>query len=148
MTLSPATGNQQGSALPVGMILLFILTLLGVAGMNASKLELAMAGNLQNYEYVHQAAEAVLQRAMAENPPSITLNRTDVPANLPAGANDAATGSYDIRWLSQGPVPSGGFSITDEFTAQHFVVRGTAALSNSNHTATHVQGYFVIAPGG
>ncbi|MBW3566942.1 MAG: pilus assembly PilX N-terminal domain-containing protein [Proteobacteria bacterium] len=148
MTLSFTVGNQQGSALPIGMVLLFILTLLGVAGMNASRLELAMAGNLQNYEYVHEAAEAALQRAMAENPPSLALDRTDVSADMPAGANDAATGSYDIRWLSQGPVPSGGFSITDEFTAQHFVVRSTATLSNSNQAATHVQGYFVIAPGG
>ena len=40
-------GKQRGATLIVGLILLMVLTVLGVSGMNTSRMEVRMAGNTQ-----------------------------------------------------------------------------------------------------
>lgn len=139
--------TQVGSALPIGMVLLLILTLLGVAGMNASRMELAMAGGLQNMEYTAQAAEAGIERAMAENPPAQGLVVAPTNFNLPGNANDTANVTYQLQWRGLGPPPMAG-STYGEVTAHFFEARSTATLNSNGQSQTHVQGYFVMAPGG
>ena len=140
-----AFDSQTGAALPVGLILLLILTLLGVAGMNNARMQLQMSGGLQNHEYAYQSAEAGLSLALATETLSIGLDTGDKPFAIPAAANDSASGTYRMVHTGAGPVPSGGFTV-GSVVAQHFRISSTAQLASNNQAETHVQGLFLISP--
>lgn len=53
--------KQQGAALVVGLIMLLLLTLVGVAGMRDTLLQEKMVGNMRDREIALQAAEAALR---------------------------------------------------------------------------------------
>lgn len=57
--------NEQGAVLITGLVLLVILTLLGLAAMQAATLQERMAGNLEQQDLAFQAAEAGLRDAEA-----------------------------------------------------------------------------------
>ncbi|MBK9615502.1 MAG: hypothetical protein IPO35_08275 [Uliginosibacterium sp.] len=63
--LSRAKTRQSGAALVVGLVVLVMLTLLGIAAMRTSALEERMAGNLRDSNIAFQSAEAALREAMA-----------------------------------------------------------------------------------
>ncbi len=58
--------RQDGAARVVGLVLLFVITVLAISGMNTATTELAMARNDQNYENAFQAAETGLENALAQ----------------------------------------------------------------------------------
>lgn len=58
--------TQSGVALIVGLILLLLLTLIGVAGMKDTQLQEKMAGTALDRETAMQAAEAALRQAELE----------------------------------------------------------------------------------
>lgn len=55
--------QQRGAALIVGLIMLLLLTLIGVAGMRDTLLQEKMAGNMRDRELALQAAESALRAA-------------------------------------------------------------------------------------
>jgi type IV pilus assembly protein PilX len=73
----PATHRQDGAALFMALIFLLILTILGVFGMNLSRLENLMSGNAQFQTTALNNAEYVLVRG--EN---------DISAIVDAGTNN------------------------------------------------------------
>jgi type IV pilus assembly protein PilX len=54
-------GNQRGAVLVVGLLLLVVLTLLGVAAMQSTTVQERMAGNMREQEQAFQSAEAALR---------------------------------------------------------------------------------------
>ena len=56
--------GQRGAALFMALIILLVLTILGVVGMNVSKLENMMAGNIQFQTTALNDAEYVLTRGL------------------------------------------------------------------------------------
>ncbi len=77
-------GSQRGAALIVGLIMLLLMTMVGVAGMRDTLLQEKMAGNMRDREMALQAAESALRAA------EISLNG----ATAPAISN--ANGMYDL----------------------------------------------------
>lgn len=64
MPISPAPPvRQRGAALIIGLIMLLILTLLGVAAISNVTLQERMAGSLTDHKHAFQAAEIALRRA-------------------------------------------------------------------------------------
>lgn len=59
--LNSSPVKQQGAALVVGLIMLLLLTLVGVAGMRDTLLQEKMVGNMRDREIALQAAEAALR---------------------------------------------------------------------------------------
>lgn len=55
--------RQRGAALIVGLVLLLVMTVLGVASMRGTTLQERMAGNLRDANLAFQAAEAALRDA-------------------------------------------------------------------------------------
>lgn len=53
--------RQSGTALPVALIFMVIMTLIGVAGLQSSNMQERMAGNLRDRNLAFQAAEAALR---------------------------------------------------------------------------------------
>lgn len=75
--------GQRGAALIVGLIMLLLLTLIGVAGMRDTLLQEKMAGNMRDRELAFQAAESALRAA------ELVLAGTAEPAfNNTAGMYD------------------------------------------------------------
>ena len=76
--------RQQGAALVIGLIMLLLLTLIGVAGMRDTLLQQKMVTNTKDREVALQAAEAALQAAEM----SLRLPLTELPIT--------GTGKYDL----------------------------------------------------
>jgi Tfp pilus assembly protein PilX len=75
-TRSGNSRHQRGAALIVGLIMLLLLTLIGVAGMRDTLLQEKMAGNMRDREIALQAAESALRAgrgAVGVNSPSLCL---------------------------------------------------------------------------
>ena len=67
---SCSRNRQSGAALVVGLVVLVLLTLLGIAAMRTSALEERMAGNLRESNIAFQSAEGALREAIASNLPA------------------------------------------------------------------------------
>lgn len=145
----PAGRRQHGAALVVGLILLLVLTVLAIASVGTSTMDLKMAANAQYAANAFQATErgidvAILTTAPNTTTPLVTVN------NQPAGPTD--TYSYTMRFnINNGitEVPSGGFSLGEGigFKAFHFDVTSTGS-SSSNSTTTATQSFYVVGPSG
>lgn len=83
--------RQQGAALVVGLIMLLLLTLIGVAGMRDTLLQEKMAGNMRDREMALQAAEAALRAGEAE------LMKLDEPVFNGSGRYDTAKTTATAR---------------------------------------------------
>jgi type IV pilus assembly protein PilX len=92
MNTSKFSGNsrhQRGAALIVGLIMLLLLTLIGVAGMRDTLLQEKMAGNMRDREIALQAAESALRAGEAQlaqlTEPVFTNTNGLYDHNTPAG---------------------------------------------------------------
>ena len=84
----PAT-QQGGAVLIVALIILAVVTVLGVAGMRASTLELRMANSLQERVAAFQVAERVLAMAEQKIYESPFDRATILAADTTCGADDS-----------------------------------------------------------
>lgn len=111
---------QSGAALIVGLVMLLIMTVIGVAAMQTSLLEEKMAGNYRDYGLAFQAAEAALRDAEADIATSGRVSGlTNFTAECIGGLCDATGGFREALDPPQPPVWK------DETTAPNGVVRGT-----------------------
>ena len=139
--------SQGGAALVIGLILLLVLTILAVSGVVTSTMELRMVGNQQQQERAFQAADAAIEQAMAN--PLLSTSTPEVVGvtNLPNSPGD----QYQYRLSFAGESPPGavlsGYSIGTGLTAYHFTVESTGT-SSGGAESRHVQGFYVIGPGG
>lgn len=98
--------RQQGAALIVGLIMLLLLTLIGVAGMRDTLLQEKMAGNMLDREVALQAAESALRAAEASIAGKVAdgLPLTDTSLSAVYGftlPQVSAPPSYVIEMLGQ-----------------------------------------------
>lgn len=82
--------QQQGAALIVGLIMLLLLTIVGVAGMRETLLQEKMVGNMRDREVALQAAESALRAGenlvkSAGAPPTFTNSNGLYDRSVPAG---------------------------------------------------------------
>lgn len=146
----PPRRAQQGVALVVGLVLLLVLTVLAVANMSTSMLDLQMASNAQSSTNAFQAAERGVDIAMRTTLPNTTAAVVGVPDTAIPGTPDEYR--YDIRFNADNgitEVPSGGFSLGEGvgFKAYHFDTTATGT-STRDAAATNTQSYYVVGPGG
>ena len=139
--------DQRGAVLIVGLVLLMVITVLGVASMNTATLELTMAGNTQFHQEAFQAAETGIDISIAQR-----QFNTAAPAVLPVTPLD--DGSYDTQavstFMENTPVPSDAFSMgvnVGSVQAFHFDVVAVGR-GPSNAISTHNQSFYVAGPGG
>lgn len=142
--------RERGSALIIGLVLLAVITLLAVAGMNASTLDLQVASNVQSSQGAFQASERALTVAMNTTMSDTTQAALVVPEVAAPGTPDRYT--YTVRFNAANgvtEVPSGGFSLGEGvgFKAYHFDVTATGSSSRDASTTT-TQSYYVVGPSG
>lgn len=139
--------RQQGAALVIGLILLLVLTILAVSGVVTSTLELRMVGNQQQQERAFQAAEVAVEEALANPVLSTTTEEIQAPTAVPDAPGDEF--EFRLQFAGESPIGSGltGYSIGSGFTAYHFAVDATGT-STGGAVSRHVQGFYIIGPGG
>lgn len=73
--LAPSTlSTQRGAVLLVGLVMLLMMTIVGLAAMRGSSMQELMAGNMRDHNLAFQAAEAALRAGEEE------LNGVSVPS--------------------------------------------------------------------
>ncbi len=139
--------RQHGAALVIGLILLLVLTILAVSGVMTSRLELRMVGNTQLQERAFQAAEVAVEMALANAPLSTSAPFTQPAVAMPNMPGDEY--SFQVQYAGQTAAGPGltGYSIGSGFTAFHFVAN-TSGTAPGNAQSQHVQGFYIVGPGG
>lgn len=76
--------KQKGSVIIISLVMLFLLTIVGITGIQISSLEERMSGNFRDHELAFQSAESALSEAEAwiEN---TNFSTTDFQANCTSG---------------------------------------------------------------
>ena len=138
-TLSPH--GQRGAALVVGLVLLLVMTLLGVTGLTSSAVDLAMAGNSQNAQNSFQAAESAIEVELRIGAAGTEAPRVNEDYDFGGGTRARAETGFQATRL-----PPPGYSLT-EYQADHYVITSTGTSARSA-TSTHLQGFYVVVPGG
>jgi type IV pilus assembly protein PilX len=138
--------SQAGAALVVGLMLLVVITLLAIAGMNTSTLELQMAGNVQFRQNAFQAAETGLAVVRGDITKRIIDGVISVPVTTMTSGQpetykvDITQSCADGMW---GPAPP-GYSITkDQKTVFDAASTGTSARGAK---AVVVESFYEVTP--
>ncbi len=135
---SPA--HQRGAALVVGLVLLLVMTLLGISGLTANTLDLAMSGNTQFSQDAFQAAESAIEAELQMGPlPDTNVARVGGPFSFANNVTATATTTFGATQM-----PPPGYSLT-EFQADHYTITSTGN-SSKNANSLHLQGYYVVIP--
>lgn len=144
-------GRERGAALAVGLILLLVLTILAIASLSTSTLDVRMAANAMYTTNSFEVAERGIDIAIQNTVPNTTTPTVTVPVTVAAGTN-GDTYTYTVRFNPANgvtAVPSGGFSLGSGvgFNAFHFDVTATGTSASSS-TTTATQSYYVVGPSG
>lgn len=91
--------NQSGVVLIVGLVLLLILTVIGLASIRGSDLQERMAGNMRDRNVAFQSAEAALREGESElNAALLPLFTGDEPGYWPDLNKQPAIQPRPINW--------------------------------------------------
>jgi len=145
MTNHFSASRQRGLALIMSLVILLVLTLLGVAAMNTSNLQLLMTGNSQYQTTALNTAEGVIRDA--ENFVASYVNGTaTLPASgyydLPGGASPIELNGFD--WSSANVVTSGSSQYIIEYTGDTNLDSASIAWRQSNGIAGSTVSVFRI----
>lgn len=144
--------RQQGSALLVAMVMIFMLSIMGVSAMRGSTLEKRMATNAIQSSVTFQAAESASDLAL-NSPQHLTdaydagvgneveFDIEEVTANI--GMESTSTLEYI------GEQPAAGFSVgvnTNSFDSLLFVSTGISKIDSVRSQSTVEQGAYRVVP--
>jgi type IV pilus assembly protein PilX len=133
--------RQQGAALVVSLILLLIMTLVGVAAMSSARLEVSMAGVMQDEEDALRRSERALQ--FAENN-VLTLANAAGPFNFATGSDAYYLPADNINaaatdWTSLVSGNLTGMATNDAFVVEYlgqYKIKGNALNDDGSYEVT------------
>lgn len=140
--------RQTGAALVIGLLLLLVLTVLGIAGANTSSLSLIVAGNAQYSQNSFELAENGIERSIAANDFNPDPNIAPETQQATLNGQTSFVGSFLATSRTQlGGVPQPALpgASLDSFSTYHFEIDSTGT-SRRGATARHIQALAVIAP--
>ncbi len=153
MSIKTIPSKQDGTALLVAMVMIFMLSIMGISAMKGSSLERRMAGNSVQSAAAFQAAESLTDVALNNKDnmeeawedqtkpyrlPTIDLKNTFV-------ANQAVEIEYVGNTIAIGY--SQGVSTGSGFTALNYEVTGGTVMNETRTVSAVIQGAYRIAPG-
>ena len=142
--------RQQGAILTVALILLFLLSILGLAVMKTSTLEEKMAANALHEDIAFQATETISENTISDiqnmNNAFNATNQTVSDTSNNVGATGiSATWSLTYTGTSLAPGGSAGIGGSNP-VAHRFVVDTTGTIDEANTSSRIIQGFYRIAP--
>lgn len=139
--------NQDGAALMVAMVMIFMLTIMGLSSMRSSNLDRRMTSNAIQSSITFQAAESSTD---------VMLN---APENMNAALKEKVKTSPDISAVSEllvgvdfeyvGDGTAAGYSLgtnSGGFISLRFEALGTAIISTTQAESNVLQGAYRIVP--
>lgn len=144
---SMRSGQERGVALVVGLMLLLIMTLLGIAAMRGTTMQERMSANNQQQAITFQAAEGAVRTmwnaVRADSTPSttplvVTANTSTNPADttISSTAGNGTTNSATLTLLTKdGNCPNSGFTER----CHYYLIDATSTQANTGANSHHQQ---------
>lgn len=139
--------GQQGAALLIAMVILFMITMLGISVMQSSSVETQLATNTLAKETTFQSAESstdailsvpnVLADVVCRSIPNVTGMST-----LDVTDNQATQVSVAYGGLAITP----GFEISDKFSTYRFFITGESSIDDMSTQTKIVKGHSTVGP--
>ncbi len=138
--------RETGAVLVVGLLILLVMTILGVASLQTTSLEERMAGNIRDRDLSLQAAESALRDAEAWLETIVTTGSFDGTGGLYGiddDADDTTWGTNDSRVFPQTHTnPLEGVAAQPRYVIQYVgIIPGVKGTIN-------IEGYRKFDPGG
>jgi hypothetical protein len=148
--------TQQGSTLFISLMLLLAISIVSLAGMRTSLLELVIANNKQQFSNTFQAAEKVANDKLAALSLSIngtevadqtieTFTEVDVFAGKDQDAAAIKIAKVNSKILYRSQTPSLGWDL-NQGVAYHFQMEVEAEAPSEKSKSKHKTGFYIIAP--
>lgn len=152
-------GRQQGAALIISLVILLVISVIGLASMNASILQERMSANSHNARQAFFAAEAAgqdlsrklepMNSASTEWQHALTVLDTGVrevttPISF-TGLGSDKVASAELRYLGEATLVEGhSFGEDMETFRQRYEIIGNATVTGTGADSTVVRGISVI----
>ncbi len=156
--------KEQGAALLIGLVMIFMLSILGVSSMRGSTLERRMATNSIQTATTFQGAESTSEIVLNDeknmtrafeisNVKTLIDSKSDeaikaVTVKIDLKQDIGMESTAELRYLGTGPAI--GFSTGDgssNFVALRYEVKGDSKVESVRSRARVTQGAYRIAPG-
>ncbi len=141
--------QQNGAALLVAMVLIFLLTILGLSAMRDSTLETQLAANAVHKEVSFQSAESATDIVLSIDDPNnekaieTVICSPAVEFNLDELSKpEVQTTTVELEYAGQS-LPT-GWSLGGPIGGRRFVVTGESTLLNAATSTRITQGVVVI----
>ena len=151
---APAGGarHQRGVALVVALVVLLILTILGVSALVSTALEGLMAGNVQEQNRAHQAAETGIEAALARagdysaviGTPT-TGSATVIGGSIASGGYNASA-NYSVTFQGQTDTPRDSRVSGQGVRVNRYMITSVGTTANNGATVTLTRGISQKAP--
>jgi len=148
--------DQRGATLFIGLLLLLAISIVSLAAMRTSILDLVIANNKQQFLNSFEAAENTLKNTLANSRLTVTgteqrgdilfasQNPEIITAENAMGTDvNIAEVVTEIRYQNQGTAL--GWELNG--TAYHFVLDAEAESTGRGTNANHRTGFYIVAPG-
>ncbi len=153
MSIKKTKAQQQGGALLVAMVLIFMLSIMGVSSMRGSSLERRMATNSVQNAATFQAAES-LTDVVLNDPDNLETAWTMQPGKFRVPDIDlknhhVAAQAVDAQFIGNS-IPLGfsvGVNTGGNFAAFNYVVQGGSVMTENRTASAVTQGAYRIVPG-
>ncbi len=136
--------NQQGAALIVAMVLIFLLSVLGLTSMRSSTLETRLVGNALEKDLTFQAADSASEISLDDEDALIAIACTDNPleTTVTEMSNNVVDATASLSYAGQSPAI--GFSLDSNVSNFRFTSTGTATLVESGTSTSVTQGVLIL----
>ena len=144
-------GRQSGAVLFVGLVMLLMISIVGVAGIRSVVMEKNMATNNQYEMLVFQGAESAIEGVLADDDAFVAAINTAIDDPPPARSFTLDHDNYSFSITSGASISAGtpevaiGFSL-GEFVSYPFTITSSSSIASINASDTHVQTASKIAP--
>lgn len=141
--------KQQGGALMVALVLIFMMSIMGISSMRSATLEKRMATNSVHKSTALQAAESATELAIGNSANLLNaLNNpgTEVNATVSLNTNTALTIGAKMKYTGKGPSIGDSLGVGSGNIAYRYQATGTSSLSGVNAASEVVQGAYYTAP--
>lgn len=93
-TLGRGTSRQRGAVLIVSLIMLVVMTLLGLAAINSSTINLKIINNMQTRQEAMSAAQMAVNQVLSSG--GYFLDPSTAPTSIPVDINGNGTADYTV----------------------------------------------------
>ena len=139
--------KQKGATLFISLMLLIGISIISLAAMRTSLLELVIANNKQQYSNTFQAAEQVSNNRFSNMKLSILGTETiGDPLNNETVTETLANSSVVSEVIFKGQGPSQGWDLDQFGLAYHFYLNAEASAAGRGAVSRHRTGFYIVAP--